>query len=298
MLKLRFVLVSAVYLFFAGAPLPTLACASCGSGGDDPLVLYPFEQIKTYIGFTNANNFRNIDQSGAEASAGGPTTKRILTGALGYGISPRSFITATIPYIHNSRKETSHSRLGDISVSGRYALLLQSIDQPLIPQVQLLLGYKSQTGRSLNESRDLKTLVDVSGTGFQEVRTGVDIWFGMTDLKPGVSHSYAIPLKRDFKGKSYKPGLVSRSTLSIAYKFFDLVKVTTGLNRDYRKPLRVDDVQQRDSAQLNHSGFLSTDWMVSELGTVRVSLAKQAAIFDNYSTARSMSATIAYMQSY
>ena len=212
-LNLRFALALAVTLLFSGNAQPTLACASCGSGGDDPLVLYPFEQVKTYIGFTNASNFRNIDQTGAEASAGGPTSKRTMIGAVGYGISPRSFVTATVPYIHNVRKETSHSRLGDISVSGRYALLLQSIDQPLIPQVQLLFGYKSATGRSLHESKDFKTLIDVSGTGFQELRSGVDVWFGMTDLKPGVSHSYAMPLKRDFNGKSYHPGLVSRSTL-------------------------------------------------------------------------------------
>ena len=44
-----------------------LACASCGSGGDDPLILYPWEDFKIYAGFARSEGFTLLDAAGRES---------------------------------------------------------------------------------------------------------------------------------------------------------------------------------------------------------------------------------------
>ena len=188
------------------------ACASCGSGGDDPLILYPNERIKDYFGLSQSSNFKNIDPDGSESTSGGPNTKQTFTLATGRALSTRSFAAFTVPYIRNLRDGKTIAGVGDVSVAGRYSAILQSIDEPLIPQLQVLFGYKVATGRSTHNSQELKTLMDVTGTGFDEIKTGIDIWWGISRIKPGFSQLFLFPQAKSFQGVRHQPGNISRTT--------------------------------------------------------------------------------------
>lgn len=295
---IKIVWIIAFVLVSSQIPQPVLACASCGSGGDDPLILYPNESIKDYFGVSQSGRFKNIDPDGSESTAGGPTTKQAMTLATGRSLSPRTFVTFTVPFMKNIRDDNSRSSIGDPSLAGRYSLVLQTLDDPWLPQVQLVYGYKLANARSIHESRDLKTLMDVFGTGFSEIKAGIDIWFGMMRWKPGFSQLFSMPQSRSFDGVNYQPGLIARSTLSLGYNWFETWKMTVGVNREYRRPLRVDGVTQDDSAQLNHSAFVTSDVMVTGVDTVRFSLSRQAALLQNYSTSRSDAISLAYMHSW
>ena len=274
------------------------ACASCGSGGDDPLILYPNERIKDYFGLSQTGNFKNVNPDGSTSSAGGPSKKQTWTLATGRSFSPRAFMTLTVPYIKNFRDEQSKASLGDPSLAGRYSLVLQSFDDPWTPQVQVVYGYKLSNAQSIHESRDLKTLLDVFGNGFSEIKVGADIWFGQTRWKPGISQLFSWPQQRTFNGVSYRPGLHSRTTVSLGYNWFENWKMTIGVNRDSQGRLRLNGEEQDDSAQLNHSLFLSSDVMISGVDSVRLSLSRQAALFQNYSTSKSETVSFAYMHSF
>lgn len=284
----------ASFFYFANAN----ACASCGSGGDDPLILYPNEWLKVYLGVSHQSNFKNVDSNGDFRTAGGPTSKQSLAVAGGYSFSPRSFATVTVPLQRNTRDDKSRMSVGDPSIAGRYSVLMQSFDEPYVPQVQLLLGYKFSQSRSIHESKDLKTLLDVFGNGFSEARTGVDVWFGVTPLKVGFAQTFSMPIAKTYDGVIYQPGIIYRSTFSLGYLWFDEWKVTGGINREFRDSLKASGEIVPESKQLNHSLFLTTDWMFLPNNNLRLSFSQQAAAFDNYNTSRATSLSLACMHSF
>jgi hypothetical protein len=290
-----------IYVFIVGIYFSAsiaIGCASCGSGGDDPLILYPNERLKFYAGVSQISHFKNVDPDGSLSTAGGPTSKQSLTTAGGFGFNPRSFMTLTIPFLQNSRGGNYRTSAGDPSVAGRYTIVMQSIDEPVLPQVQLIYGYKHAHSRSLRESRELKTQMDVFGTGFSEVRTGADVWFGITRVKPGISLLAVKPLNRSFNGRWYEPSFSSRLTGSIGYSTQDNLRFTAGTNREQRGITRVDGTPQSNTQQLNHSAFITSDWMMTGQQSMRLSISRQAAYGKNYNTAQSDSVSLAYMQSF
>lgn len=272
------------------------ACASCGSGGDDPLILYPNESLKFYLGLSQLSDFHNVDPDGSLSTAGGPSSKETLTLSGGYAISPRAFVTLTAPYIRNSLDGDSRSAFGDPSLAGRYSVVMQSLAQPWVPQVQLIAGYKHAQARSLRESNEMKTLIDVFGNGFSEAKMGVDVWYGMAAVKFGAAHTVSKPLKRDFDDVTYEPGLVQRSTTSLGYLWAESWKTTIGMSRELRGALKVDGASQPNSQQQNNSAFLNLDVMTSALDSVRLSYARQAFAFRNQNTTSSRSVSMAYMR--
>ncbi len=293
---IAYLLVTALMIFMT-PPRRAYACASCGSGGDDPLILYPNERIKTYTGFASSQIIANINTDGSVASAGGVNAKQSLLFAFGYGFTPRSFATLTVPYLRNIGDEQTRTSPGDPSLAGRYTVVMQSLVAPWIPQVQMTYAYKHAQARSLRESQEL-TLIDVFGSGFSEVKLGTDIWFGMTRVKPGISMQVIKPLAEEFHGVAYEPGLVTRATLSLGYAVIEAWRLTAGINRDQRGLIRVDGETKTGTEELNHSVFLSSDYMLDADATIRLSLARQAAVFDNYNTAKLDTVSAAYMRTF
>ena len=276
----------------------SFACASCGSGGDDPLILYPNEVDKIYVGFARATAFKNVDADGRFSTSGGPTAKDTLTLAYGHGLSPRAFVTGTLPWLRNSRQEATQTSLGDPSLAARYALVMASIAEPLMPQVQILVGYKQSMTHSIHDSVDLKTQLDVFGTGFSEAKLGVYVWFGQLEWLAGAAFNLIKPLPHTYDGVRYEPGLASRSTVTVGYVFSPACKTTFGANLVARGSLRGDGVVQTDSEQLNHSVFLTQDWLISPVESWRLSLSRQAALGANKNTARSDGVSLAYLRSW
>ena len=118
------------------------SCASCGSGGEDPLILYPNESDKILVGAARTAGLRNIDKNGSEATAGGPTERHAFTLAYGHSFSMRSFATLTLPMLRNAREGTAKTAMGDPSFATRYTLHMASLTNPWVPQVQILAGFK------------------------------------------------------------------------------------------------------------------------------------------------------------
>lgn len=273
-----------------------LGCASCGSGGDDPMILYPNERNKLYFGLSRSSNFQNVDSDGALSTAGGPEVKEAATLSYGHGFTPRSFATITLPFMRNVLGDSAETSPGDPSLAGRYTLVMQSMAEPLVPQVQVVAGYKYAQATSIHDSKELKTQIDVFGTGFSEAKAGVDVWYGQSDVKLGAAHTIIAPQERSFDGVSYQPGIGHRSTLSVGYSV-GILKGTIGANRERRGALRVDGVEQGSSKLVNNSAFVTAELMATSMDIVRMTVARQAAFGKNQNTARSNALSIAYMRS-
>ena len=272
-----------------------LACASCGSGGEDPLILYPNEGRKAYAAWSRAAGFRNIEPNGAQATAGGPSTKDSLVAAVGQRLSLRSFATLTLPFLRNARGSDSRSSLGDPILAARYTLVMANLADPWVPQVQLVASFKQALARSLRESHE-PTLIDVFGSGFSEARAGVDLWYGEGAVKFGGAQSVIVPLARRFDGERYQPGLGSRGTLTLGYSWIDAAKTLVGINRDQRAALSLEGEELTDSEQVSTSVFLTQDYRPDEDQMLRLTWSRQAALGENRNTARSNTITLAYMR--
>ena len=282
--------------FWLNLPL-AYSCASCGSGGDDPLILYPNESDKILVAAARTAGLRNIDKNGSETTAGGPTERHAFTLAYGHSFSMRSFATLTLPMLRNAREGTAKTAVGDPSFATRYTLHMASLLEPWVPQVQILAGFKPGLARSIQETQDPKSLLDVFGTGFSEVRTGLDLWLAQFDQKVGMAQTFSFPLPSKFDGTTYTPGIISRSTLTLGYQWLHDAKTLVGINREQRGELRAAGTAIPNSDQLNYSLFTTQDWLPDENSMFRLTLSQQAAFGKNKNTARSSTITFAFQRS-
>lgn len=276
----------------------TLACASCGSGGDDPLILYPNESSKAYVGMTRSGGFRTLGSEGDDSAAAGPTTKDTLTLSVGKSLSPTAFVTLTTPYVRNQRDGQTQGSLGDPSFAGRWTVVMPNIAQPWRPQVQVLASHKLGEARSLRETQSPGDLLDVFGTGFPEWRAGVDIWYGISAVKFGAAVVAAYPEARRYGEHRYQPGSAVRTTVTLGSAWTPMFKTTAGINREERAAFLIDEELQPRSEQLNHAAFINQDAMLSPFDTVRLGCSRQAAFATNRNTARATNISLAYMRAF
>jgi len=274
------------------------ACASCGSGGDDPLILYPNEHHKVFVGVGSMGGFRNIGPSGELLTAGGPTRRYTTTLALGHSFSPRSFATMTIPYIRNVRDGDSRAGMGDPSLSARYTVVMPSIVDPWIPQVQVLGGYRAGAARSLRNTEDPKTLLDVLGSGFAEARSGIDVWYGQWSTLFGLAHIVSYPFSQVYDSVTYQPGLTHRSTVTVGYRWLPHIKTLLGTNREAHDPIQIEGQPSPDSDQINYSTFLTQDYMLNQLTMVRLTASQLGAYGPIKNGVRASTLMFAYMQAF
>lgn len=275
-----------------------VACASCGSGGDDVMVLYPNEEQKLYAGFARQGGFRNIDTDGEDRTAGGPERRETMALAYGRAFSRRSFATLTLPLHRNILGDESASGIGDPVLAGRYTLVMQNLAEPILPQVQLIFGYKHAQATSIHDTEEPKTLLDVFGSGFSEARGGIDVWFGQSMVKPGIAVNANYPLAKRYADKTLQPGYGTRATASLALSAPApwRLKSALGVNRESRAELQIDGKLQSDSASVNHSGFATVDIGLDPEGSLRVSYSRQAWFGNNRNTASSSTMACAYMR--
>lgn len=106
------------------------ACSSCGSGGDDPLILYPNEKLKFYTSATDESGLRNIRGDGVVSPSYGIIRRQKLLFAAGYLATFNSFFTLNIPYTINHSATRQRQGLSDIAVAWRYTFLPSSLATP------------------------------------------------------------------------------------------------------------------------------------------------------------------------
>ncbi|MBX9704173.1 MAG: hypothetical protein K2X39_08480 [Silvanigrellaceae bacterium] len=288
-----------VALFFCLMAQSTIfACASCTSGGDEFLILYPHEQVKAYIGLNHQWGFKNILANGKTGHSLGPTYKDTFVFAGAVRATQDLFFSFGSSAVRNARPPRSGYGLGDTFFNGRFTLLPQAIESPWIPQIQLLFGGKLATGRSIQNSNDTQML-DVSGTGFDELKSGLDIWFGVAALKFGVAQSLLYSFEQHNKQRSIQKGLGLRTTLSAAWRssHIDFWQITGGIARDSKENTRINGRSIRDSHELSYSFFIANEfYLPTQTDTLRVLYANQGNIFYNSNTSKLHSVTFSWIK--
>jgi hypothetical protein len=289
-------LLLAIYLITVGER--AFACASCGSGGDDPLILYPWENWKVYAGFSRSAGFVLVDAAGREGLQLAPDTRNTTTMSVGRSFSNRLFSTLTAPYIVNKRRSYERSGWGDPMVTARYTLVTQDISVDWQPQVQVITAVRSGKATSVYDYED-PALLDVFGSGVPEARLGLDVWHGMFDWKGGFAQTFTSPLaSRRSQIGDVRNGLTMRSTVTLGYGWGDQGKVLIGVNREQTTAKNIDGKAWDGSDVLSNSVFMSVDGKVQHDNTVRLTIARTAAFGAARNTSRSDSVTMALMRAF
>ncbi|NBW80821.1 hypothetical protein EBR21_03620, partial [bacterium] len=198
------------------SPSQAQACASCGSGSDDPLVLWPNEELKTYVGFSSSSRFEAVDTQGKFGKESGPKSRDALTFAVGKAMRNDVFVTLTLPVQQNRLEGSSLRSLGDPILAARWSWWMPDFTEPLRPQIQLMTSYKVAHAKSLQESTR-PDLLDAFGTGIPELKLGVDAFWGMNTFKGGFAVAGLFPEERKLGRTTVFPGNGLRATTTVGY---------------------------------------------------------------------------------
>lgn len=284
-----------IVLFATKSPT-VLACASCGSGGGDPLILYPNEPYKSYFGLTYQNLTDDVDQNRNLHRVIAPDKKIVATLAGGLLLTSNSFVTLTTSYQSNYQGTRSVSGFGDPSLMGRLTVLPQSFERPYVPQVQIMAGYKPSVVPSIHTQTDL---LKVMGNGFDEYKAGLDIWYGMELLKAGLAQLFVVPRARhESDGSKNESGITSRTTLTLGREYSSAGKVLVGLNRQVTGEKHYQGDLVPDSKVQDHSLFITADYMLTPLDTLRLTYVRTALLPSDVNTTVTQSLIIAMMSVY
>ncbi len=270
-----------------------LACASCGSGGDDPLVLYPNHDWRFHLGVTRAFGFRTVKADGSLGSEAAPRFKDALTLAVGKALRSDAALTLVVPYLQNWRDGRYKRSFGDPLVTLRWTVLAQDISEPWIPQAQLILAHRFAQARAPQEAQN-GYLLDAFGQGVPESKLGIDIFNGMSDLKAGVAFSALFPGERHLAGRSYSPGFGTRTTFTLGYGRAGWGKALLGVTRETRREKRLDGAEVPASRVVDNGLFATVDAEVTNLHMARVTWARRSAIARNKNGSRNDAFTVAW----
>lgn len=272
------------------------ACSSCGSGGDDPLILYPNEDYKLLVSASDESGLRNIRHDGKESRSFSVIRRQRYVAGFGLLTTRYSFATVVVPFVVNHDQTRTKEGFGDPSLGFRYTFLTQSFDAPWIPQVQWIAGYKPSTSRGTDGARD-PFLLDVFGTGFDEWRTGFDVWNGMTPMQFGFSQVWVFPQAKHTAAGKQRGGLKDSSTLTVGYTDTHW-KMVTGVSRMRAAKRLTDGELINASEQMQHNFFLTADWKIDLMQMLRFTIVERAAFGRNTNTAKGTAATLTYMRAW
>ncbi|MEY2987877.1 MAG: hypothetical protein RJB13_1398 [Pseudomonadota bacterium] len=256
------------------------ACASCGSGSDDPLILWPNETFKSYIGFSTSGRYKTVDPNGKFGTESGPTDRDSLTLAVAHALRSDLFFSWTMPFMQNRLAGSSLRSLGDPMAAVRWSWLLPEFSEPWRPQVQVMASHKFVQSRSLQES-DRPDLLDAFGTGIPETKVGVDAFWGMHQLKGGFAWAMLFPEERALGRAIVFPGNGIRTTLTVGHALGEKNKIIGGVVREARQQRRTDGQLIARSESVSHSGFVTFDVSLLDSSTLRLSFSDRGRLFEN-----------------
>ncbi len=270
------------------------ACASCGSGGDAPLVLYPNETVKAYFALTRQDDFSVVDGAGVRGAEIGPQTKQTAVAAVGATFLTDGFATLTLPRVENARDGRSDSGVGDPLLSVHWTIVQPSMLSPKKPQVQVFAAHKKAVGRSVYEAEDVSWL-DVFGGGFDESRVGADLWWGSSTVKAGIAATVLSPHAREIDGVERRPGRGARATATVGYAFGELGKVVAGTTVERRGKREAGGEAIKGSETVDNAVFLGGDVMVTATQAVRLTVSRSAAYGRNRNASSARGVTLAWL---
>ncbi|HET6345496.1 MAG TPA: hypothetical protein VFH51_11235 [Myxococcota bacterium] len=278
------------------APNRAVACASCGAGGDDALILAPSETWKASVSMARTGDFIYVKPDGRAGTAVSPVARDAFTVAMARAMGPRAFVTVTAPTVRNVGDTDERWGVGDPSLGLRYTLVPQAFTDPWLPQVQVVAGFRYALGRSVNEAVD-PGLLDVFGTGHSEVRAGLDLWWGMFDWKLGTAQQLLAPLARAIGQVETRPGYGLRSTVTAGYGRDGWGRVVAGLVREQAGEQQLDGAAVSGSRRLLHTVFATADAEVTEADTLRLTAAR-AGVLGSFNTSRTSAFSLTYMRAW
>jgi hypothetical protein len=296
--RLNFLILSATLVaVFVSLQSPiAFACASCGSGGDDPLILYPNQDWRFYLGVSRSFGFKTVTSNGNLAAENAPRFKDSLTLAVAKALTSQAFVSLTVPYLQNWRDGQYKRAFGDPVLAMRWTVLPQNISAPQLPQFQLMGAYRFAQAKAQQESINEHRL-DAFGQGAPETKLGLDVFQGMTDIKFGAAHSFLFPGERNLGGVSVYPGLGQRSVVTLGYGQSGLGKVLLGCSRETRNPKKLNGTEVNDSNLVDNGLFVTGDVEVSQTQVARLTLARKSAFWDNKNGSRNDAVSLAWMWS-
>ena len=273
--------------------LPSLACSSCGSGGDDPLILFPNESKKAFQSIGYQGGFKDYSSDGTLTKARTIESRIRGYSSLGLRLGSHSFVTLGLPYFQNSNEHQSLRVLGDPTINTRLTLHRQTIVRPHIPQVQLLLGAKKSLSKGSHES-DHPSLLDIGGTGFDDIRLGGDLWWAMTSMVFGISYSETHSQSEKIEGNTHGIGVGRTYNITTGYSrgkikaICGLVKLTRG-----RRVFYGESISDSDLAQNN--AFATFEYKISDATSLRQTLVQSGVYKNNKNSSQSTTLTSAWM---
>jgi hypothetical protein len=291
--RLRSIFLGAALLSLLPAFSDTaIACASCGSGGDDPLILYPNQQWRFYLGASRSFGFKTVKANGDAGDENAPAQKDSLTLAIGRAISQTAFVTFTVPYLQNSRGDESQRAFGDPLLAGRWTVIQQDFANPFLPQTQLVAAHRFAQARSQQEGTDPSRL-DVFGQGVSETKLGVDVFHGLNALKWGFAYVFLFPEERNLGGKDIYIGLGQRGLVTLGYGISGMGKAQAGYTRNLRSNKKIDGQEIPSSDVIENGAFLTVDAEINDSDVIRLTWAEKFAGLDSKLGSKNSSVTLA-----
>lgn len=285
---------AAVFLLMSPNFPEAYACASCGSGSENPLILWPNESFKTYLGFSASGKFETVDPNGKFGTESGPTARDTLTFAVAKALRQDLFFSWTQPFLQNRLSDSSLRSFGDPMAALRWSWLLPDFTDPWRPQVQMMVSQKFSHARSLQES-SRADLLDAFGTGIPETKLGVDTFWGMHALKAGFAFAWLFPDERALGRSTIFPGNGVRSTVTVGHSVGEKSKVLAGLVRETRQSRRTDGRLVENSQVVANSLFLTLDWGFLNDHTLRFSFSDRGRAFDDKNMVASRAFSLALL---
>lgn len=272
-----------------------IACASCGAGGTSPLVLYPNETLKAYVGLSVAGAGERVMRDGTTAPTAAPNRKETLSAAVGYAPTRWATVAVSVPYITNRGDDgDSRAAVGDPLIETRLTAVQAAWDRPMVPQVQGLATYKQARARSIYETEDPFRLLDVFGNGYDELSAGADLWWGMAPVMPGFAYLVTQALPRTQDGQTLTRGLRQTVTLSVGTTPIANLHAAIGVIRDTKAAEAIDGEAVPKSDAKQHNGFASLRYNPTPADEIRLSYLRTAFAFKNAETTRGTIMTLGY----
>lgn len=292
---MKFFKILFIFLAFLTAGSDAYSCSSCGSGAADPLVLNPMEQRKFYLGLGQQTAFKDIDSRGEVRRDLGPERKRQLELALAQRLSPTLFASLVTGVGQNQRGSRQQMGALDTSLNFRYTPLLQTMAEPWLPQLQLLLSHRFKTTRSVLDARE-ENYLDSFGSGYNESFYGADVWWGMFPLLFGGSILRSYPWEVDSQAGRLLFGEVQKEILTIGAMLTPELKLTSGLIRERRASIEQDGAELPNSDRLAHDWFMTFETQRMALDNFRLSFSRKASWSDNRNATQLNSMTLAWLR--
>ena len=272
-------------------------CSSCGTGGDDPLILYPSDTNRFYLGMTRTVFSKAVTSQGNDTAVLGVRRRDRLVMAIAERFSARVFFGIALPYIVNFGANSASAGLGDPSFTGRYTIVQQNFAQPGIPQLQVLGGFKPGLAPAIWQALDQQEYLDAFGTGHDEFRVGLDLWQGLSTLQYGAGYNLVYSRPTKVESVRVLPGLKQTLNLTGGVSF-NATKVLAGLTQTRVAAPSLDGQQIAIGGALQNSLFATIYYQLDLRREFRLTYLDAGAFGPQRQTTKSSNWTAAYMRSF